>query len=95
MRQEAPIRFFRPYPEPDEPPTAVIANIAGGIAGGDQVGIDIRVPAQGSALVTGQAAEKVYRSNGASAVIDQSLSVGPAGVLEFLPQGTIFRRRAP
>ncbi len=90
LRQEAPTRFFRPYPEPGEPPTAVIANIAGGIAGGDHVGIDVRVPPAGSALVTGQAAEKVYRSDGSTASLDVALTVGAGGALEFLPQGTIL-----
>ncbi len=43
---------------------AVLVNTAGGIAGGDQLRIDIALEARARLVVTTAAAEKIYRANG-------------------------------
>jgi urease accessory protein len=68
---------------------AVIVNTAGGMTGGDAFDIDIAVAAGAGLTVTTAAAEKVYRSLGADALIGVKLDVGHGGALAWLPQETI------
>jgi urease accessory protein len=73
---------------------AVIVNTGGGMAGGDRFSIAVEV-GEGARLVAGTAAaEKVYRSTGADAVLEVRLSVGAGGRLAWLPQETILFDRA-
>lgn len=71
-------------------PEAVLANTSGGIAGGDTLKFDVLVASETEALVTGQAAEKVYRSIDVPASIRTRIEVEDEGVLEYLPQETIL-----
>jgi urease accessory protein len=73
---------------------AVILNTAGGIAGGDQMSIDIAVADEARLTVTTAAAEKVYRSLGPDATIDVRLTIGAGGRLRWLPQEMILFNRA-
>ncbi|MEQ9642381.1 MAG: urease accessory protein UreD [Alphaproteobacteria bacterium] len=73
-------------------PEAVLINTAGGLAGGDRIDIDIDVAEGASVVVTGQAAEKVYRSLGPDVRVATRLTV--AGALDWLPQETILFDRA-
>jgi urease accessory protein len=73
---------------------AIVVNTAGGIAGGDRHGFDIRVGAQADLVVSTAAAEKVYRTNGPQAEIDVKLAVEAGGRLAWLPQQTILFDRA-
>jgi len=52
--------------------------------------IELAVEPEARAIAVAQAAEKVYRSTGADAGVDISLSVDDAGWLEWLPQETIL-----
>ena len=90
LRFTPPMRAFRPHDEPGEPRTVVIANVAGGVVGGDRLSATIGVGPGAALLATTQAAEKVYRSTGADAVIRNHLSVAEGGVLEMLSSGTIL-----
>ncbi len=91
-RQHAPLRLFRPHPPPLEPPTGVVANISGGVLGGDR--LVVTLDAHADALMTGQAAEKIYRSRTATACMNTGLTVHDGAALEWLPQGTILFDRA-
>lgn len=73
---------------------AVLVNTAGGVAGGDRLGIEIAVGAQAALVVTSAAAEKVYRAIGPPATIDVRLRVEAGGALAWLPQETILFNRA-
>jgi len=73
---------------------AVIVNVAGGIAGGDRLDLDIVVGPDARLTVTTAAAEKVYRSLGPDATADVRLQVGNGGTLHWLPQETILFDRA-
>jgi urease accessory protein len=69
---------------------AVIVNTAGGMAGGDDFGIDIDVGPRARLTVTTAAAEKIYRSLGPDTQIAVKLKVSPGGALVWLPQETIL-----
>lgn len=85
-----PMRLFRPYVEAGEPRTFVVANVAGGVVGGDRLRVSLDVGTGEALLATTQAAEKVYRSDGADAVLSNAYRVGSGGVLEMLSSGTIL-----
>jgi urease accessory protein len=90
LRQQAPIRFLRPYPEIGDPSTTVLVNTAGGVVGGDRLAVDLGARDGAKILVTGQAAEKIYRSDGGVADLSVTLEARSGAALEFLPQGTIL-----
>jgi len=85
---EGPLVVQKPlYPEGDAVCHAIVVHPPGGIAGGDELALDVRA-AQGShALLTTPGAGKWYRSAGPWA--KQSLAFDVAGTLEWLPRETI------
>jgi len=84
-----PLRVLLPTPRRDDLPIAVLATTSGGMVGGDRMDIDLSVGPGARALVTTQAAEKVYRSTGEDCRIDTRVTVEPGGWLEWLPQEAI------
>jgi urease accessory protein len=88
--QRTPCRVLFPRPDPGDPLTAVLLTTSGGLAGGDVLGLDIDVASGVGALVTSQAAEKVYRSLGPDCRVAARLAVADGAALEFLPQETIL-----
>lgn len=70
--------------------TAALVTTGGGLFGGDIYDIDVCLEEGAQALVTGQAAEKVYRSSGPDCEINVNLKVANGAVLEWLPQETIL-----
>ena len=85
----APMRILTPRAV-NGVPEAVIANLAGGIAGGDRSEVGVAVGPGAEAVVSGQAAEKVYRAIDAPAEWTTRLTLGPGATLEWLPQETIL-----
>jgi urease accessory protein len=85
------VRFPNAAPEALE---AIIVNTAGGMAGGDRFAVEMRLAADASLIAGTAAAEKVYRSTGADAVMDVTLDVGARARLAWLPQETILFDRA-
>ena len=85
-----PMRVLMPAAIGDAIPHVVLLNTAGGLVGGDAVAVRVALTGAARALVTGQAAEKVYRSDGPAVEIDNALSVGDGGWLEWMPQETIL-----
>lgn len=83
----AKVRLPKVY---DTPATAVLINTAGGLTGGDCLDYDVSIGAGAHAIVTTQTAERAYRSLGSCAKVSSFLSVGPGGVLEWLPQEAIL-----
>jgi len=79
-----------PTPAKGDPTTAVVATTSGGIVGGDRMAVTATAADGARALVTMQAAEKVYRSAGPDATVDVRLSAGVGAWLEWLPQETIL-----
>ncbi len=68
----------------------MLLNTGGGLAGGDDFAFDVKVHAKTTLTVSSQAAERVYRSLGASAQVNAALSVAADATLFWLPQETIF-----
>lgn len=69
---------------------AVLINTGGGMAGGDAMSVTVDLGPGSDAVVTSQAAEKIYRSQGADTRIDTSLSVAAGATLAWLPQESIL-----
>jgi urease accessory protein len=90
LYQRNPLRVLFPTPEPAEPPVAVLVTTSGGLVAGDRLSVTIELGAGAAAHVTGSAAEKIYRSTGATTEIMQSLSLRERAWLEYVPLETIL-----
>src|SRR5437762_3645059 len=83
---EGPLVVQKPlYPEGDEVCHAIVVHPPGGIAGGDELSLQVKT--QGHALLTTPGATKWYRSAGPWA--KQKLAFEVDGTLEWLPRETI------
>lgn len=91
--EEGPLRVRCPGP-PSRVLEAVIVNTAGGIAGGDQLDVDVNVGPGASLAMTSAAAEKVYRTLAPAATIHVHLTAEAGAALTWLPQETILFDRA-
>ena len=90
LYQADPLRVLFPIPEAGDPIEAASVTTSGGLVGGDRIDVAIRVDRAARAHVTASAAEKIYRSTGATTVVRQSLAVADGAALEFLPPETIL-----
>lgn len=87
-RFEGPLVVQKPlYPDGPERCHAIIVHPPGGIAGGDELVVEIGTRGKATALLTTPGAAKWYRSAGAWA--KQSLRFDVQGSLEWLPRETI------
>jgi urease accessory protein len=87
-RAEGPLAVQKPlYPEGAEVCHAIVVHPPGGIAGGDDLQIDVKADTDCAALLTTPGAGKWYRSAGPWA--RQKLSFEVGGTLEWLPRETI------
>ena len=94
LYQKTPLRAFLPRHDCGELVVAAIANVGGGLVGGDRATVEIDLGADTAALVTTQAAEKVYRSLGADCRVETRLRVAQGSWLEWCPQETILFDRS-
>lgn len=89
-RHEGPLRIQRPlYPEGAGVCHAIVLHLPGGIAGGDQLSLDVAVGAGAHALLTTPGATKWYRSEAWTARQALALRVAEQAVAEWLPQESI------
>jgi urease accessory protein len=86
------VRF--PSPGPAGQLEAVLLNTAGGLTGGDRMGVEVTLTAGCGATVTSAAAEKIYRSLEGDAEVRIALSLAGNARLAWLPQPTILFDRA-
>jgi len=85
---DGPLVVQKPlYPEGRGVCHAIVVHPPGGIAGGDELNLDVKAGDGASVLLTTPGAAKWYRSAGAWA--RQRLAFGVRGLLEWLPQETI------
>lgn len=85
-----PLVVQRPfYPEKDTCHIYLL-HPPGGIAGGDQLSLDVQVQDHAHSLITTPAANKFYRSDGPLAVQQQNITLSGQGRFEWLPQETIL-----
>jgi len=92
--QEGAAKIRLPNVAKGAPPEAVLINTAGGLTGGDRFSVDVEVGDGAGAVVTSQACEKIYRSSGGAAAVDNSLRLGKGAVCAWLPQETILFDKA-
>jgi urease accessory protein len=87
-RSEGPLVVQKPlYPDGPERCHTIVVHPPGGIAGGDELALDVSVASEANALLTTPGAAKWYRSAGAWA--KQTLRFEVEGSLEWLPRETI------
>ncbi|SRR5258708_3474020 len=87
-RSDGPLVVQKPlYPEGDGVCHAIVVHPPGGIAGGDELHLDVKTAAGAHALLTTPGAGKWYRSAGLQAI--QHLSFSCDGTVEWLPRETI------
>lgn len=85
-----PLRVQKPlYPEGPKLCHAIVLHPPAGIAGGDQLAIDVELGDGAQALLTTPGAGKWYRSAGAGAEQVVTIKVGAGGTAEWLPQESI------
>jgi urease accessory protein len=89
-RHEAGAMRFRFPRAHGRAPEAILVNVAGGLAGGDRVTTDIRADEGASLSLSSAAAERIYRSAGASTTLATTLDVGDDATCIWLPQETIL-----
>ncbi len=84
------MRVLFPVPEAGDISLAVLITTSGGLVAGDRIGVAMRLGPGALAHVTASAAEKIYRSTGATTAVAQDLSLGAGAWLEYLPPETIL-----
>ncbi len=82
------------YPEGDATCHAIIVHPPGGVVGGDELRIRAEVEPRAQALLSTPGAAKWYRANGKVSTQQIDLEVHAGGMLEWLPQETIFFNNA-
>jgi urease accessory protein len=90
LYERNPLRVLFPAPVANDLPVAALVTTSGGLVAGDRIDVVVRVGEGAAAHVTGSAAEKIYRSTGATTQIDQTLSAETGALLEFLPPEAIL-----
>lgn len=92
---QGPLVIQKPlYPEGEAVCHGILVHPPAGIAGGDQLGIEVEVGAGAHVLLTTPGAGKWYRSAGARSRLTQRIRVGAGGACEWLPQESIVFDRA-
>jgi len=89
-RHEGPFCVQRPFYPGDGAAHVYLLHPPGGLAGGDELVLDVGVEPNAAALLTTPAATKFYRSDGAPSVQRQTLRVVAGASLEWLPLDTIL-----
>jgi len=82
------------YPEGEAVCHVILIHPPAGIAGGDELSVEVEVAAGAHALLTTPGAGKWYRSAGAPSLLTQRIGVAAGGVCEWLPQESIVFDRA-
>ncbi len=92
LYQRAPCRLLFPDDEPGGPLHAVLLTTSGGLTGGDRIAMTLEVDARARAVLTTQAAEKLYRTlpEEAATCIEVRVKAGPGAWTEWLAQETIL-----
>ena len=87
---DGPLVVQKPFhPEGDAVCHAIVVHPPGGIAGGDELTLDVRAGERAHALLTTPGAGKWYRSGGPWARQEARIDVADEAIVEWLPQETI------
>ena len=88
--QRGPLAVQRPFYPEDDLCHIYLLHPPGGVVGGDQLDIEVKVEPEGHALITNPGATKFYASAGHTALQNQRIDVASGASLEWLPQENIF-----
>lgn len=89
-RHEGPLLIQRPFYPGDGACHVYLLHPPAGLAGGDELVLDVNVERGAHALLTTPAATKFYRSDSAASVQTHRLRVAGDATLEWLPLDTIL-----
>ncbi|URJ28785.1 urease accessory protein UreD [Blochmannia endosymbiont of Camponotus sp. C-046] len=78
------------YSENDNTPHVYLLHPPGGLVGGDELILDVKLESDSRALLTTPGAAKFYRSNGMYAAQKYTFRLERNTALEWIPQGSIF-----
>jgi len=85
-----PLLIQKPFYPEGEVCHSYLIHPPGGIVGGDEIELEVKVGTNAHALITTPAANKFYRSVVKKAHLKQTLNVSDEAVLEWLPQESIL-----
>jgi urease accessory protein len=90
-RQEPPLKVVRAFAVEDGAALVHLHNVSGGLLGGDQLALAVRVGRGACAQITTTGATRIYRPRAEAAATTQTneIEVGGDGLLEFLPDTMI------
>ncbi|UHD14371.1 urease accessory protein UreD [Thiocapsa bogorovii] len=88
--QLGPLAIQRPFYPEGSPCHLYLLHPPGGVVGGDDLEVDIRVGSGAHALVTSPGATKFYRSAGPRGRQRQRFAIAGDGILEWFPHENIF-----
>jgi urease accessory protein len=94
VSQKFPMAVAFPNVDDRRRKEAVLINTSGGVAGGDEIRVEVVAEGNASVAVTTQAAEKVYRALDRPARIRTRLRAEGSARLAWLPQETIVFNQA-
>ena len=89
-RHLGPLIIQRPLYQEKDRPCVLIIHPPGGIAGGDQLELEINFKARSKAMISTPSATKFYRSDNRLATQTQTVNVAEGSEVEWLPQETLF-----
>ena len=86
-----PLTVQKPfYPEQSDCCHVVLLHPPGGIAGGDELRLDVTLDTNAHGLITTPGATKFYRSIGPIAKQEQRITLAQGASIEWLPQETVY-----
>ena len=89
--QEAPLKVVRAFAVDHGAALVHLHNVSGGLLGGDRLKLEVNVGAGAQVQVTTTGATRIYRPRVDALATSQlnEISVGPRGLLEYLPDAVI------
>jgi urease accessory protein len=92
--QSGSAKIRLPRVDPGAPKEAILINTAGGVTGGDHLTYEIAAGAGSHAVVSTQAAERIYKRSAGTGRIETAINVEAGARLDWLPQETILFDRS-
>lgn len=89
-KHKGPLVIQKPFYPEGKACHVYLLHPPGGVVGGDQLTLDVKLENSAHALITTPAAGKFYRSDGRVAQLQQVFKVESGSTLEWLPQETIL-----